>query len=162
MSESSRRVVLVPGLGLDGRSSARLRRRGAADVVLVPGIGLAEPVPPLGELARRLLAAPGTGPVVLVGHSQEKRPVLLTDPRLRSVVVLHWRWLRTAVRENWAQTPRVSAQWWRTGPRAMRALWRATAPAEIAGAAHMTVHTHPDVVARVVADAADLRDGVAG
>ena len=32
---------------------------------------------------------------------------------------------------------------------------------EILGAAHMTVHTHPDSVARVAADA-DLRDGVAG
>jgi pimeloyl-ACP methyl ester carboxylesterase len=33
---------------------------------------------------------------------------------------------------------------------------------EIPGAANMTVHTHPDAVARVVADAGDLRDGVAG
>ena len=70
------RLVLVPGLGLDGRSSARLRRRCAADVVLVPGIGLAEPVPP------RELAAPETGPVVLVGHSQEKRPS--PHPRTRA------------------------------------------------------------------------------
>ncbi len=220
MSESSRRVVLVPGLGLDGRSSARLRRRCAADVVLLPGMGLAEPVPPLDELARRLLAALGTGPAVLVGHSQSCQVVAAaatdprvaavvllsptTDPRMRSVVVLPWRWLRTALRENWAQAPLVLAQWWRTGPRAMRALWRATAPdridrrlagvtvpvtvvrgtrdrlcppdwavqvcaaaprgrlVEIPGAAHMTVHTHPDAVARVVADAADLRTGVAG
>ena len=64
------RLVLVPGLGLDERSSARLRRRCAADVVLLPGMGLAEPVPPLDELARRLLAALGTGPVALIGHSQ--------------------------------------------------------------------------------------------
>ena len=50
---------------------------------------------------------------------------------MRSVAVLPWRWLRTAVRENWAQVPLVLAQWWRTGWRAMRALWRATAPDRI-------------------------------
>ena len=205
MSEPTR-LVLVPGLGLDERSSARLRRRCPADVVLLPGMGLAEPVPPLDELARRLLDAIGPGPVVLVGHSQSCQVVAAaaTDPRMRSVVVLPWRWLRTALRENWAQAPLVLAQWWRTGPRAMRALWQAAAPdridrrlagvtvpvtvvcgtrdrlcppdwavqvcaaaprgrlVEIPGAAHMTVHTHPDAVARVVADAAGLRDGVAG
>jgi pimeloyl-ACP methyl ester carboxylesterase len=30
------------------------------------------------------------------------------------------------------QLPLVLAQWWRTGPRAMRALWRAAAPDDIA------------------------------
>lgn len=220
MSEATRRVVLVPGLGLDERSSARLRRRCAADVVLLPGMGLAEPVPPLEVLVQRLLAGIGSGPVVLVGHSQSCQVVAAaatdprvvavvllgptTDPRMRSVVVLPWRWLRTTVRENWTQAPLVLAQWWRTGPRAMRALWRATAPdridrrlarvtvpvtvvrgtedrlcprdwavqvcaaaprgrlVQIPGAAHMTVHTHPDAVARLVEDANDLRDDAAG
>jgi hypothetical protein len=41
---------------------------------------------------------------------------------MRSVVVLPWRWLWTSLRENWAEAPLVLAQWWRTGPRAMRAL----------------------------------------
>jgi hypothetical protein len=63
-------VVLVPGLGLDDRSSARVRRRCPADVVLLPGMGLPEPVPSLDVLARRLLAEMGPGQVVLVGHSQ--------------------------------------------------------------------------------------------
>jgi pimeloyl-ACP methyl ester carboxylesterase len=105
------------------------------------------------------------------------------------------RWLRTAAHEPWWQVPLVVAQWWRTGPRAMRALWRVTAPdriderltdvgvpvvvvrgtrdrlcpgdwaarvaaaapkgrlAEIDGAAHMTVLTHPDAVAGLLRDA---------
>src|SRR3954464_6435772 len=70
VSEPTRRLVLVPGLGLDDRSSARLRQRLPADVVLLPGMGLAAPVPSLDVLARRLLAEIGSGPVVLVGHSQ--------------------------------------------------------------------------------------------
>src|SRR5687768_4150819 len=171
-------------------------------------MGRAGPVPSLDALATRLLAALGEGPVVLVGHSQScqvvaaaaldprvRAVVLLgptTDPRMRGPWVLAWRWLRTAVREPWAQVPLVAAQWWRTGPRAMRALWRATAPdriderlagvgvpvvvvrgtrdrlcppdwaarvaaaapkgrlAEIDGAAHMTVQTHPDAVAALL------------
>ena len=64
------RHVLVPGLGLDGRSSARLREVLPADVVLLPGMGLASPVPPVDALAARLLAGLGEGPVVLTGHSQ--------------------------------------------------------------------------------------------
>src|SRR3954452_21278612 len=55
------RVVLVPGLGLDARSSARLRRRLTADVVPLPGMGLKEPVPSVDDLAERLCAA-GAGP----------------------------------------------------------------------------------------------------
>jgi pimeloyl-ACP methyl ester carboxylesterase len=64
------RPVLVPGLGLDERSSARLRDLLPADVVLLPGMGLPGPVPPLEELAARLRARLGEGPVLLVGHSQ--------------------------------------------------------------------------------------------
>jgi pimeloyl-ACP methyl ester carboxylesterase len=142
---SSVSVVLVPGLGLDERSSAELRRRVPGTVVRLPGMGLAGPVPALDALAGRLLAALGEGPVVLVGHSQScqrKHPVLLTartlaaslwtgpttDPRLRSVRGLAGNWLRTALAEPWWQVPLVLAQWWRTGPRAMAALFRIAAP----------------------------------
>jgi pimeloyl-ACP methyl ester carboxylesterase len=140
-------VVLVPGLGLDARSSARLRDRRPGDVVLLPGMGLTEPVPAVGVLAGRLRAELGPGPVVLVGHSQScqvvaaaavdprvAQVVLLgptTDPRLRSPAVLVGRWLLTALAERWWQLPLVVAQWWHTGPRAMRALWRAAAPDRI-------------------------------
>jgi hypothetical protein len=93
---------MVPGLGLDARSSARVRNRVQADVALLPGMGLAEPVPAVDVLA----------------------------------------------------APLVVAQWWRTGPRAMRALWRGgshgAGSSRSRGAAHMTVHTHPDAVAAIL------------
>jgi pimeloyl-ACP methyl ester carboxylesterase len=148
MPEAPVRWVLLPGLGLDERSSARLRRQLPADVVLLPGMGLADRVPTLGDLAGRLLDRAGEGPVVLVGHSQSCQVVALaavdprvraavllgptTDPRLRSAAGLVGRWLRTALAEPWWQLPLVVAQWWRTGPRAMRALWRVAAPDPIA------------------------------
>ena len=61
--------MFVPGLGLDARSSARLRARIAGTVVPLPGMGLRETVPSVAGLADRLVAALGTGPVLLVGHS---------------------------------------------------------------------------------------------
>ena len=141
------RVVLVPGLGLDERSSARVRNRMPAAVVVLPGMGLPGPVPPLEELAGRLLAEVGEGPVVLAGHSQSCQVVAVaardprvvavvlfgptTDPRLRSSAGLAWRWLATAWAEPWWQVPLVLGQWARTGPRAMAALWRAAAPDRI-------------------------------
>jgi pimeloyl-ACP methyl ester carboxylesterase len=142
------RIVLVPGLGLDQRSSARLRRRVPAEVVVLPGMGLRGPVPPLEELATLLVGALGEGAVVLVGHSQscqvavaaaQREPrivrlVLLgptTDPRLRSVRGLAMRWLRTAAHEPWRTVPRAVAQWLTTGPRAMWQLWRRAAPDRI-------------------------------
>ena len=144
MPSPSARIVLVPGLGLDARSSARVRERLPATVVHLPGMGLAKPVPSLDELAQRLRNALGDGPVVLVGHSQSCQVVAAaagdprvtalvllgptTDPRLRRAAALAGRWLRTALREQWWQLPLVVAQWWHTGPRAMRALWRAAAP----------------------------------
>lgn len=147
MPASAVRFVLVPGLGLDERSSARLRSRLPATVVPLPGMGRGGPVPPLGSLAARLRAALGEGPVVLVGHSQgcqvvaaaagDPRVVGLvllgptTDPRLRRLPVLAGRWLRTAVREPLGEVPRVLAQWASTGPRAMRELWRTAAPDRI-------------------------------
>ncbi len=138
------RLVLVPGLGLDGRSWSRLRRRVPADVVLLPGMGRSAPVPPLDDLAAALRAGLGAGPVVLAGHSQGCQVVAAaaTDPRVAGVVLLgpttdprlrrpsrlaRW-WLQTALREPWWQLPLVLAQWLTTGPRAMRALWRVAAP----------------------------------
>jgi pimeloyl-ACP methyl ester carboxylesterase len=147
MSLPPARVVLVPGLGLDEQSSVRLRERVPAAVVRLPGMGLPGPVPPLEELAGRLLADMGEGPVVLVGHSQSCQVVAVaardprvvavvllgptTDPRLRSVRGLTGRWLATAWAEPWWQAPLVLAQWARTGPRAMAALWRVAAPDRI-------------------------------
>ncbi|MGY1636552.1 alpha/beta fold hydrolase [Geodermatophilus sp. SYSU D00742] len=147
MSTPAPRLVFVPGLGLDARSSARLRARLPGDVVVLPGTGLPGPVPPVDELAARLRARLGAGPVLLVGHSQgcqvvaaaARDPrvagvVLLgptTDPRLRAWPVLVGRWLRTAAREPWAQVPLVLAQWLHTGPRAMWRLWRVAAPDRI-------------------------------
>jgi pimeloyl-ACP methyl ester carboxylesterase len=139
--------VLVPGLGLDGRSSARLRELLAGRVVLLPGMGLAEPVPALDALADRLRAGLGDGPVVLTGHSESCQVVAAaavdprvvgivllgptTDPRLRSVRGLVGRWVRTAVHEPVRSVPRILAQWAHTGPRAMAALWRRAAPDRI-------------------------------
>jgi pimeloyl-ACP methyl ester carboxylesterase len=51
-----------------------------------------------------------------------------TDPRLRSWRGLTGRWLRTALAEPPRHWPLVVAQWLRTGPRAMAALFRALAP----------------------------------
>src|SRR5689334_579089 len=61
--------------------------RGERDgvLLLLPGMGLAAPVPSLDALASRLLAEPGEGPVVLIGHSQScqwKDPVPLTARKL--------------------------------------------------------------------------------
>jgi pimeloyl-ACP methyl ester carboxylesterase len=172
VSEPSQRVVLVPGLGLDARSSAGLRRRLRAGVVLLPGMGLAEPVPTLEALAGRLLAHLGNGRVVLVGHSQSCQVVAAaavdprvaavvllgptTDPRMRSAVVLAWRWLATVAGERWWQAALVVAQWWRTGPRAMRALWHVTAPDRIDR--RLAAVTVPVVVVRGTRDRLCPRD----
>ncbi len=147
MPKPAPRLVLVPGLGLDARSSARVRAAVPADVVLLPGMGLPGPVPPIDELAGRLREELGDGPVLLVGHSQSCQVVTAaagdprvaglvllgptTDPRLRSAAGLVRRWLATAVREPWWQTPLVLTQWLSTGPRAMRWLWRSASPDRI-------------------------------
>jgi pimeloyl-ACP methyl ester carboxylesterase len=216
MSDHPRGIVGVPGLGLDVRSFARVLTLVPVTVVLLPGMGLPVPCPSVDALARQLLERLGNGPVVLVGHSQSCQVmaaaaqaggsrvaavVLLgptTDPRLRRLPVLAWRWLRTAVHEPLWQVPLILAQWWHTGPRAMVRLWRTAAPdridrrlgelgvpvtivrgtrdalcprdwaellvatsplgrlVEIPGAAHMTVQTHPDEVAAILREAAQI------
>ena len=145
---TSARIVVLPGLGLDARSWAGVRRLVPADVLHLPGTGRRGPVPPLEALADEVVRRLGEGPVVLVAHSQSCQiavavaqrdarvvaVVLLgptTDPRLRRLPGLVAAWLRTAVREPWWQVPRILAQWLHTGPRAMRALWRRAAPDRI-------------------------------
>ena len=132
-------------MGLDQRSSARVRRRIAAGVALLPGMGRRVAVPPTDVLARLLLDQLGPGPVVLVGHSQSCQVAVAaatlddrvtgllllgptTYPPLRRPWVLALRWVRTAVHEPWWQVPLVLAQWLTVGPRVMAALWRRTAP----------------------------------
>ena len=57
MSTTTGRCVFVPGLGLDARSSARVRTLVGGAVVPLPGMGLRETVPPLEILADQLRAA---------------------------------------------------------------------------------------------------------
>ena len=130
-------------------------------------MGRSDPVPPLDELARRLLAALPDGPVVLLGHSQSCQVVAIaagdprvvgvvlcgptTDPRMRRLPVLVWRWLRTALAEPWWQVPLVLRQWLRTGPRPMTALWRVAAPDRIE--ARLAAVPVPVVVVRGSRDA---------
>ncbi|MCF6743689.1 alpha/beta hydrolase [Blastococcus sp. KM273128] len=172
-------VVLVPGLGLDERSARRLRREVAVDVVVLPGMGRRSRVPAVDELARRLVDALPPGPVLLVGHSQSCQVVAAaavdprvvgvvlcgptTDPRMRRLRVLAVRWVRTALAEPWWQVPLVVGQWLRTGPRAMRALWRAASPDAIEE--RLAAVTAPVVVVRGERDAlcpADWAARVAG
>jgi pimeloyl-ACP methyl ester carboxylesterase len=124
-----------------------VRRLVPADVVLLPGMGRRGPVPSLDDLAGRLTAELGEGPVVLVGHSQSCQVVAAaardprvvavvllgptTDPRLRSPWGLARRWLLTVLAEPLWQYPLVLAQWLRTGPSAMAALWRSASPDRI-------------------------------
>lgn len=146
------RIVLVPGMGLDRRSWARVLLRLAAagvpaEVALLPGMGRPVAVPPVEDLAALLRARLGPGPVVLAGHSQGCQVVAAvgddprvagvvllgpsTDPRLRSVRGLALRWLATAVFEPLWQLPLVLVQWAHTGPTRMRALWRQASPDRI-------------------------------
>lgn len=120
----------------------------AEDVVLLPGMGRRATVPSVDDLAEELRAQLGAGPVVLVGHSQSCQIVVVaaqrdervaavillgptTDPRLRTPARLAWRWLRTLIHEPPWQYPRIVAQWLRTGPRAMVALWHSASPDRI-------------------------------
>jgi pimeloyl-ACP methyl ester carboxylesterase len=149
MSDHTVRIVGVPGLGLDTRSFAGVQALAPVSVVLLPGMGLPVQCASLEVLAGELLDRLDEGPVVLVGHSQSCQVVVAaaeaggsrvmavvllgptTDPRLRRLPVLAWRWLRTAVHEPLWQVPLILGQWWRTGPRAMVRLWRTAAPDRI-------------------------------
>src|SRR4051794_22845229 len=85
------RTVAVPGLGLDGRSLQGIGARVPLSLVLLPGMGLRQPVPSLDELAGRLRAELGEGPVVLLGHSQSCQVVVAAaerDPRIAAVVLV--------------------------------------------------------------------------
>ena len=162
------RIVLVPGLGLDERSSARVRQRIRGTVRILPGMGARRHVGSLDTLADELLAGLPSQPVVLVGHSQSCQVVVAaaqrdarvaavlllgptTDPRLRRPAGLASRWARTAVREPFWQAPLVLVQWLRTGPRAMRAVWRQIADDPIDQRLRQV--TVPVVVVRGTADA---------
>ncbi|MCW2713906.1 MAG: alpha/beta hydrolase fold protein [Frankiales bacterium] len=145
------RLVHVPGLGLDGRSSEALRRclgsRVESRVVLLPSLGLRHE-PRDGQLsvdglADRLLAALPPDPVVLLAHSQScqvavaaaaSRPAALAalvllgptmDPRARPLPLLAVRWLRTAACEPAWQVPVLVRQYARTGLRSMASGLRA-------------------------------------
>jgi hypothetical protein len=50
---------------------------------------------------------------------------------MRGIEVLGLRWLRTALAGPTWQIPRTVAQWARTGPRRMAALWRVASPDRI-------------------------------
>jgi len=114
-------------------TSADLRRLVPATVARLPGMGLAEVVPPLEVLAARLLAEMRERPVVLVGHSQSCQVVAVAarDPKVRGVVPL-----------GPTTDPRL---------RSVRGL---SAPegrlVELPGAGHMTPRTHPAAVADLV------------
>ena len=167
--------MLVPGLGLDERSSARLREELPAAVVLLPGMGRSGHVPSLDELARRLVAALPDGPVVLLGHSQSCQVVAAaaadprvtavvlcgptTDPRLRRLPVLVWHWARTAFAEPWWQVPLILRQWLHTGPRAMATLWRTASPDRLD--ARLAAVGVPVVVVRGTRDALGPADWAA-
>jgi pimeloyl-ACP methyl ester carboxylesterase len=141
-------------MGLDRRSWARVLVRLAAagvsaEVAMLPGMGRPVAVPSVEEMAALLRARLGSGPVVLAGHSQgcqvaaavadDPRVAGLvlfgpsTDPHLRSAWGLALRWLLTALSEPLWQLPLVLAQWARTGPTRMRALWRQASPDRIDG-----------------------------
>jgi hypothetical protein len=82
MGATAVRPVFVPDLGVDARSSARLRARIAGTVVHLPGMGRRETVPALPVPADRLVAALGEGPASCV-RDAGRRSLL----RCRRVVV---------------------------------------------------------------------------
>jgi pimeloyl-ACP methyl ester carboxylesterase len=74
------RGVLVPGLGLDARSSSRLRALLPADVVLLPGMGLRRLGPALVAAApvAELVELPGAAHLTVQTHPAEVAEVLRT------------------------------------------------------------------------------------
>ncbi len=131
-------VVLVPGLGLDGREWAAVR-------ALLPSSSVVVTLPALGRAARRgtaldasrqaerVLALVPTGrEVVLVGHSAgcpvavevaaSRAGVLglvlvgpVTDPRAATWPRMLGQWARTALHETAREVPVLGPQYARTG-----------------------------------------------
>jgi pimeloyl-ACP methyl ester carboxylesterase len=131
-------VVFVPGLGLDGRAWAAVRRELAGDslVVLVPSMGGSAPrgaelgVERQGE--RLLAALPRGRRVVLVGHSASCPVVVeaarrtsdvvglvlvgpVTDPQARTWPRMVSQWLRTAAHEHLWEAGLLAPQYRQTG-----------------------------------------------
>ncbi len=129
--------VFVPGLGLNGDSSRRLRARlGGARVLTLPGYGeraaWSADLSPV-SLASRLVASLPEGPVVLVGHSASCQVVAeaaalapsticglvlvgpTTDRRSSTWRRLVARWLSTARHEPPRLAPSLVSQYARTG-----------------------------------------------
>lgn len=135
-------VVLVPGLGLDGRSWSAVRRQlpGPHDVALLPSQGLPAPwgtdlsVPAQAERVRAAVARrwPQDVPLVFVGHSAGCPVAVevaahwprvtglvlvgpITEPTSRSWPRTAVRWLRTARHEQAWEVPQLVPQYARTG-----------------------------------------------
>jgi len=133
-------VVIVPGLGLDGRSWSRVLERLTAPAAVVSLPALGRPAPrgtdvQIGRQAARLLielAVLGATNVVLVGHSAGC-PVIVeaaarstvvtglvllgpvTDPRAATWPRMLGQWVRTAVQERLWQIPLLVPQYRETG-----------------------------------------------
>jgi pimeloyl-ACP methyl ester carboxylesterase len=133
-------VVLVPGLGLDDRTWAQVRRRlpGAVGTVVLPALGRRAPRgADLGveRQAERLLdelVAEGADAVVLVGHSASCAVAVeaaarshvvvglvlvgpVTDPRAGTWPRMVGQWLRTAVHERLREVSVLVPQYRRSG-----------------------------------------------
>jgi pimeloyl-ACP methyl ester carboxylesterase len=135
-------VVLVPGLGLDGRSWGLVRQRlaGLSAVVLLPSLG--RPAPRgtdfrVERQAERLLAClPAGQRTILVGHSASCPVVVetaarcgdvaglvllgpVTDPAAQTWPRMVSQWARTASHERPQETSVLLPQYRRTGPLCM-------------------------------------------
>jgi len=133
-------VVLVPGLGLDGRAWGQVRQRlvGRVHTVLLPSMGRSSPRGTdlrVERQAERLLSevlVQGAGPVVMVGHSASCPVVVeaaarsqivvglvligpVTDPRAATWPRMLGQWLRTAPHERPWEVPVLVPQYLHTG-----------------------------------------------
>ncbi|PKW26567.1 alpha/beta fold hydrolase [Phycicoccus duodecadis] len=131
-------VVLVPGLGLDQRSWAQVRRilGPSASVVTLPSMGRRGPrgtdLHVEAQAARVLDALPATGEAVLVGHSASAPVVVeaaarsprvvglvlvgpVTDPGARTWPGILRQWAGTVVHERVWETLALTPQYRATG-----------------------------------------------
>jgi pimeloyl-ACP methyl ester carboxylesterase len=134
-------VVLVPGLGLDGRAWTPVTKRlpGASRTILLPSLGQRAPrgtdlrVEAQADRLLGHLAADADSGVVLVGHSASCPVVAetalrsrditglvligpVTDPRARTWPRMLAQWARTATHEHLRELPVLLPQYRRTGP----------------------------------------------